>query len=81
MKTIKDLKNFMKNKKKITRKDYEEHLNELSPEQGHRDWIIGGKIRMYHMWRNQYGTALRKFSPITFQVVFNDFKRENQGYI
>jgi hypothetical protein len=57
-----------------TKKAYEEYLNSLSPEQGSEEWIIGGKIRMYHMWKNQWGTAMRKFDPIRFQVGYNEWK-------
>lgn len=59
---------------KKTRKTYEEYLNDFSPEQGSDKWIIGGKIRTYHMSLNQYGTALRKFDPIAFEVGYNDWK-------
>ena len=57
-----------------TKKQYEEHLNELSPEQGSEEWIIGGVIRMSFMWQNKYGKAIRKYDPIGFQVGYNDFK-------
>jgi hypothetical protein len=57
-----------------TKKDYEEYLNELSPEQGSLEWIIGGRIRMGYMWQNKYGKAIRKHDPIGFQAGYNDFK-------
>jgi hypothetical protein len=59
---------------KITKKMYEEHLNNNSPEQGSDEWIIGGSIRMGYMWQRKYGTAIRKHDPIGFQVGFNEFK-------
>jgi len=59
---------------KKTKKAYVEYLNELSPEQGSDEWIIGGTIRMYDMWANTYGKALRKYDPIAFQVGYNDWK-------
>jgi hypothetical protein len=57
-----------------TKKEYEEYLNENSPSQGSDEWIIGGVIRMSFMWQNKYGTAIRKFDPIAFEVGFNEFK-------
>ena len=52
-----------------TKKEYEIYLDGMSPEQGSDLWIIGGKIRMSHMWRNAYGEAIRKFDPIAFEVM------------
>lgn len=59
---------------KPTKKRYEEYLNELSPEQGSEEWIIAGAIRMQHMWKNQYGTALRMYDPVAFQCGYNEWK-------
>lgn len=56
-----------------TKKQYEEFLNSISPPQGSEEWIIGGPIRMLYMWKRQYGTAIRKYDPIAFQVGYNDF--------
>ena len=58
-----------------TKKAYEQYLNEISPEQGSDQWIIGGKIRMVEMNLQQYGTAQRKFDPIAFEVGFSEWKR------
>jgi hypothetical protein len=60
---------------KKTRKAYEEFLNSASPEQGSPDWIIGGVIRMAYMWQSKYGTALRKYDKIGFEVGFNEWKK------
>ena len=60
--------------KQKTKKQYEEFLNECSPAQGNEEWIIGGTIRMAYMWQNKYGTAIRKYDPIAFQVGYNEFK-------
>lgn len=62
--------------KKKTKKQYEEWLNTLSPPQGHKDWIISGKIRMLQMWKNEYGAAIRKFDPIMFNKGFKHFKND-----
>jgi len=61
---------------KKTKKNYEEYLNEFSPEQGSEHWIIGGTIRMAHMWKNEYGSALRKYDTIGFQVGYNEWKNK-----
>lgn len=60
----------MKNK---TKKAYEQYLNELSPAQGSDEWIIGGTIRMRHMWQSKYGEAIRKFDPIAFEVGYGEW--------
>jgi len=64
---------------KKTKKAYEEYLNSWSPAQGSDDWIIGGKIRMALMWLNKYGTALRKYDPIAFQVGFNEWEKSKNS--
>jgi len=61
---------------KLTKKEYEEYLNDLSPEQGDERWIIGGTIRMAHMWQNKWGTSIRKYDPIAFQVGYEEWVRE-----
>lgn len=61
---------------KIKQKDFETFLNQNSPEQGSDNWIIGGTIRMADMWRNTYGSALRKHDPIAFNVGFKEYQRK-----
>lgn len=63
---------------KLTKKAYEEYLNGLSPEQGSQEWIIGGVIRMAYMWKKQYGTAIRKYDPIGFEVGYNEWVKRNE---
>lgn len=65
-------------KVKITRKAFEKYLNEVMTDQNADFWIIGGKIRMHAKWTNTYGTALRKYDPIAFNVGFNEWKNEQQ---
>jgi len=60
---------------KKTRKEYEEYLNEISPDYESTDWIIAGKRRNIHAERKQYGTALRKLDPIQFSVMLNEYNR------
>jgi hypothetical protein len=60
---------------KTTKKAYEEYLNELGAPSDEA-WIIGGTIRMYDKWKNQYGTALRKHDKIGFEVGYQEWKRE-----
>ena len=57
-----------------TKKAYEKYLNESSPEQGSDEWIIGGKLRINLMCQSKYGTAIRKYDTIAFQVGFRDWK-------
>lgn len=57
-----------------TKKAYEQYLNDLSPAQGSEEWIIAGKIRMAEMNLQQYGSAIRKFDPIAFNVGYNEWK-------
>lgn len=61
-----------------TKKSYEEYLNENSPQQGSSQWIIGGTIRMVHMWQNKYGTSTRKYNPIGFELGYNEWKRKQE---
>jgi hypothetical protein len=59
---------------KKTKKAYVEYLNEVAlPEQGSEEWIIGGTIRMGHMWKKDYGGALRRYDPIAFQVSYQEW--------
>lgn len=60
---------------KKTKKQYEQYLNAASPEQGSELWIIGGAIRMTHMWTSKYGTALRKYDSIAFETGYHDWAR------
>ncbi|MBO7478152.1 MAG: hypothetical protein J6U04_09495 [Salinivirgaceae bacterium] len=53
-----------------TRKDYEEYLNEVGESLSEDEFIIGGKMR-----RMPYGKALRKYSPITFNAGYNEWKQ------
>lgn len=53
-----------------TKADYEEYLNEIGEGLDEEEFIIGGKDR-YGM---PYGTALRKFDPIAFNVGYNEWK-------
>ena len=58
---------------KKTKQAYENYLNELSPDYCSEDWIIGGKDRKKNYY-NRYGTALRKFDPIAFEVGYNEWE-------
>lgn len=61
---------------KLTRKEYEEYLNNLNSEIQFKDFILGGKLR-----NGLYGKLLRKYDPIAFEVGFNDWKREKLGHL
>jgi len=61
---------------KKTKKAFEEYMNENSPPQGDKHWIIGGVIRMGHMWQKKYGTAIRRYASPLFNEMFNKWKNE-----
>lgn len=56
---------------KITKKQFEQYLNEVVECLPEEDFIIGGKYR-----RMKYGTAMRKYDPIAFEVGYKDYVRE-----
>ena len=57
---------------KLTKGAYEQYLNDIVVEQGDDQWIIGGKIRMAHMWQNRFGSAIRLYDPMRFQVGYKE---------
>jgi hypothetical protein len=64
---------------KKTRKDYENYLNEIDMRSV--SFIIGGKFRRVYEYQGKYGTALRKYDPIAFEVGLNDWERENKNNV
>lgn len=52
-----------------TKKEYENYLNSIGTSLSEEEFIIGGKFR-----RGKYGTMLRKYDPIAFEVGFNEWK-------
>lgn len=65
MQTIKDMK---------TRKQYEEYLNSTSPDSDSQKWVIGGKNS--YKFRENYGTMLKRYDPVSFEVGFKEWKDE-----
>ena len=55
---------------KPTRKNYEKYLNEVGMNLEREAFIIGGKFR-----RCNYGTAIRKYDVVMFNVGFNEFRQ------
>lgn len=53
------------------RKDYENYLNELSPDNDDERWIIGGKNR--YTGRENWGTMLKRYDPVGFEVGFKEW--------
>lgn len=51
--------------------DYEEYLNEIGEDLDEDEFIIGGEKR-----NMPYGTALRQYDPIAFNVGFDEWERE-----
>lgn len=70
----------MHKSKTITRIKYENYLNDRSPQHGDQKWIIGGRFRMNLMIKKKYGTALRTYDPIAFEVGFNEWIRNQQNH-
>lgn len=59
---------------KLTKTEFEEYLNETTSPRD--SFWMGGKFRTNYYNANKYGTALRKYDPIAFQVAYNDWKNE-----
>lgn len=51
----------------MTRKEYQEFLNELGYCLSEDNFIIGGKYR-----KGKYGDMLRKYDPIAFEVGYKE---------
>jgi hypothetical protein len=51
-----------------TKKQYEEYLNEIGEVLPDEHFIIGGKMR-----RGKWGSMIRKYDPIAFQVGYNEY--------
>ena len=60
---------------KKTRKEYVEFLNGLVDADSEDDrWVIGGKNR--YTGRRNYGTMLKRYDPIGFEVGFKEWRNE-----
>lgn len=57
-----------------TKKEYEKYLNSISPDSDSEEWIMGGKNR--YKFRDNYGTMLKRYDPISFEVGFKEWKDE-----
>lgn len=55
------------------RKEYERYLNDISPDSDSEKWIIGGKNR--YCGRDNYGTMLKRYDPIAFEVGLREYKQ------
>lgn len=60
---------------KKSKKDFEVYLNSLSPDSDSEEWIIGGKNR--YCQRDNYGTMLKRYDPIAFEVAYREWKESN----
>ena len=60
---------------KKTKKEYEEYLNELSPDFESDEWIIGGVYRRSLAVLKKWGTVLRRYDPIGFEAGYQEWKR------
>jgi hypothetical protein len=57
---------------KKTKKNYEDYLNEIEPDQDNDVWIMGGENR-YYSSGGMYGTAMRRHDNIQFEVGFSEW--------
>ena len=63
---------------KYSKKSFETHLNRITIIGFESDdWIIGGKRRKVYAYRNLYGTAIRRYDPIAFEVAYHEWERQN----
>jgi len=65
---------------KTRKQDYEEYLNELGLSLDDENFIIDGKFRA-SFYPHRYGTALRRYDPIAFEVGYRDWIVENTKQI
>jgi hypothetical protein len=56
-----------------TRVNFERKLNRESPKIGSTRWNIGGIVRSYHEIREMYGSAMRRYDPTQFDVMYNEW--------
>ena len=61
---------------KSTKKAYEEFLNGLPMNED--EFIMGGKFRERYCNVGKYGTCLRKYDPVAFEVGYREWEEENQ---
>lgn len=59
---------------KITKKQYQQYLNEIGESLSDEEFIIGGKFR-----NTKYGNALRKYDPIAFEVGYREQVNEHKN--
>ncbi len=59
---------------KPTRKHYENYLNKTGLDLSEEEFIIGGKMRSN---KAKYGKYLRKYSPIDFEVGYQEYCRKH----
>ena len=58
------------------RKEFEQYLNNLSPDSDSEKWIIGGKNR--YCYRDNYGTMLKRYDPTAFQIAYEEWINEEK---
>ena len=59
-----------------TIKEYVLYLNEIGTCLPYEAFIIGGKLRN-RSYPNNYANALKRYDPISFNIGYNEWKREN----
>ena len=62
-------------KRKYSKAEYEQYLNEVGESLSDEEFIMAGKMR-----RGSYGTMMRKYDPIGFEVGYHDWLREHNQW-
>ena len=60
----------------ITRKQYQQYLNEIGESLSDEEFVIGGKFRKRYC-NTKYGNALRKYDSIAFEVGYREYVNEH----
>ena len=58
----------------MTKKRFEDMLNETSGHTVTDDYIIGGRMRYSYFYLKHYGSALRSYDPIQFNILYVEWK-------
>ena len=58
----------------LSKMAYQVYLNETNQlDYESEEWIIGGKRRNMLAYRNAWGTAIRRYDPIQFEVGYQEW--------
>lgn len=60
-------------RKKKTRKAFEQYLNTV--DMAEKSFIMRGKMRWLYFARHRYGSCLRKYDKVQFEVGFSEWRQ------